>query len=385
MPGIIKSFYKLFLGGAVTLALACLAWACDKELSTPESEALPKIIIQCVLTDTKSVQHLRLCYFYPDTKVLMAVPPEELWEISIRGDEFFCKFNYEGKGIWKGNMIPRDGFQYNLYVCFNGNKGDIYSGVTYPKRPEFKGDVREFERAYFPATNDTVNNVVWMPKYPESGRPVSFIGEIPNPSKVWFFLGQPKGGGGLRYSEVVATKKDNRAMTFNIIHDNVFSLPCWSDALVKEIGWSIDRDYDRTSYSQGINVTTPAGAGIPGLEILSYDLIGDYDVDYASKHLPVYAEGDDKWAAYSDPLLIGEVRIVDDSFNGWIEKIVKNREADPFDVLDNVVGFIGKKYSHFSTQVINQDRVYGLFGAESVIRYPIGLGDRDYAPPVAIK
>lgn len=372
----VKIILSLFAG-------ACLAVSCNlvKGGEDPVPEDRPVLMVQCVLTDATSVQRAKLYYGTPGGDSFSPILPNDVLQFELLGQEedFYSKFEYVEDGIWEAVAVPEDGFKYLLRVVLKS--GEFVSlGTDYPKRPAFVGDVRTIDKAYFPSTNDTVKNVIWLPKYPENGRPESYVDVVPSPSKVWLFVAQPKGEGNLRYSDYVATNSANRAGVFNKVSTSIWSMPCWSGEDYKDLGWKVDRGYDRNTYLQGIYIQNLQN--VPGFDIFSYDLIGDYDVAYAKKHLPGQAEDKETWAAYDEPLLFAETKIVDGFYDTWIQNNIKNgRGIHDFFILN-----LDKNYNPLHKEIGSKYAdVYGLFGAESVIRYPLGLSKKDFAPPVEIQ
>ena len=365
------------------VAVACLAVACfgEKEEVNPAPEERPVLMVQCVLTDTTSIQRAKLYYGTPGGDTFSPISPKDVlqFELWSQGGAFLSAFEYAGDGVWEAIEDPKDGFKYKLMIVLKSGEYVIL-GTDYPKRPKFVGGVRTYDKAYFPSTDDIVKDVIWFPIYPESGRPDSYVDVVPSPSKIWLFVGQPRGDGGLRYSDYVATGKDNRASVFNKVSTPIWSMPCWTGEDYESLGWKVEKNNDVNTYLQGIYVMSYED--VPGVDLFSYDLIGDYDVAYAKKHLPGQAEDKETWAAYDEPLLIAETKIVNGFYDTWLQNSVKDGRDDIHDFfkfnLDRNYNLrdkvIGSEYSD----------AYGLFGAESVIRYPLGLSKKDFAPPIDI-
>lgn len=366
------------------VAVACLTVACfgNKEYNDTVPDERPVFMVQCVLTDTTSIQRAKLYYGTPGGDTFSPIPPKDVLHFELKSQEgaLISVFEYAGDGIWEAIEDPKDEFKYNLSIVLKS--GEYVSlGTTYPKRPKFVGDVRAYEKAYFPSTDDVVDNVIWFPKYPESGRADSYVDVVPSPSKIWFFVGQPRGDGKLRYSDFVATSPVNRASSFNKVSTPIWSMTCWTGEDYESLGWKVDRGRNLNTYSQGIYVMSYQD--VPGVDIFSYDLIGDYDVDYAKKHLPGQAEDNEAWAAYDEPLLIAETKIVEGFYDTWLQNSVK-------DGRDGIQDFfklnLNRSYNLWSKDIGSEySDAYGLFGAESVIRYPLGLSKKDLASPVKIK
>lgn len=364
----------------------CLAAACIRPngKDDPLSGKKSFMMVQCILTDTTNVQRAKLYYGTPGGDSFTPITSKDVLQFElllVQSDIVLAKFEYKGDGIWETLAVPEDGVKYALHiVLLNGDY--VYLSTHYPIRPAYIGDVRSFDKAYFPATDDTVNNVIWFPNYPESGRPENYVGEVQTPCKIYYFLGQPKGDGNLRYCDYVATDASNRANGFNRTSTSIWSLPCWMGDNYNELGWKVDRSYERSTYLQGIYV--PSSDSWPSFDLFTYDLIGDYDVSYARKHLPGHAEDKETWAAYDEPLMIVEARIVDGAYDTWLQNGIKNGK---YYIHDLYKLNLDKNYSAFLYKKIDPDHadgVYGLFGSESVIRYPLGLSKKDLAPPIEL-
>ena len=366
------------------VAVACLAIACfgNKEENGPVPDERPVLMVQCVLSDTTSIQRAKLYYGTPGGDTFSPIPPKDVEQFELNSQEgaFISAFEYAGDGVWEAIEDPKDGFKYNLSIVLRD--GDFVSlGTDYPTRPKYVGDVRAYDKAYYPSTDDIVNDVIWLPKYPGSGKADGYVDVVPSPSKIWFFVGQPKGDGELRYSDFVATSSVNRAGVFNKVSTPIWSMPCWTGEDYESLGWKVERKNDVNTYSHGIYVMSYQNA--PGVDIFSYDLIGDYDVAYAKKHLPGQAEDKETWAAYDEPLLIAETKVVDGFYDTWLQNIVKDGRGDTHYFFKFN---LDRNYNLWHKMVtVKYSDAYGLFGAESVIRYPLGLSKKDFAPPIKIK
>ena len=108
-------------------------------------------------------------------------------------------------------------------------------------------------------------------------------------------------------------------------------------------------------------------------------MAGDYDVNYALKHRPS-ADSD---YGYVEPLLISDVHLVSNSLNTWLQNAIKDGTVDVSDILHVSKAIQGVPFN------VNNDiygcKATGVFGAESIMRFPIGSGQRDYAHPIELK
>ena len=327
-------------------------------------------VVCCVLTDTTNVQRLRLTVIEPGQTDLKVVSPDNVTTAYIaEGEGSFHYFEYEDDGIWTTSLNPQDGINYTLTIKIN--KGpEFVSGTDYPKRPTYKESIRKFKKAYYPATNDTVENVIWLPVE-------SKMDNFYSPSFLWFFLGQPKEGGGLRFSDYVATRSSNRAHYFNKTSESIWGLSCWQEDIVSKIGWKTEIGYPSTTYYRAICLETQPGTQTT--DILSYELTGEYDVNYALKHIPSV----DSDYGYVEPLLIADVHLVSSSLNTWLQNAIKDGNVDVSDILHANKTIQGEPINVNNN--IYGCKATGVFGAESIIRFPIGSGQRDYAPPIELK
>ncbi|MBQ8060477.1 MAG: hypothetical protein IJ205_00830 [Bacteroidales bacterium] len=192
-----------------------------------------------------------------------------------------------------------------------------------------------------------------------------------------FFLGQPKEGGGLRFSDYVATRSSNRAHYFNKTSESIWGLSCWQEDIVSKIGWKTEIGYPSTTYYRAICLETQPGTQTT--DILSYELTGEYDVNYALKHIPSV----DSDYGYVEPLLIADVHLVSSSLNTWLQNAIKDGNVDVSDILHANKTIQGEPINVNNN--IYGCKATGVFGAESIIRFPIGSGQRDYAPPIELK
>ena len=142
---------------------------------------------------------------------------------------------------------------------------------------------------------------------------------------------------------------------------------------MSKVGWKTEIGYPSTSYYKAICLETRSIN--PAIDILSYDLVGEYDVDYALKHRP----DPDSTDGYVEPLLIADVHLVSSSLNTWLQNAIKDGSVDVFDILH-----ANKAISSGMTPEITGVAT-GVFGAESILRFPLGSGQRDYSPPIELK
>lgn len=359
---------KKHIGALVLFIVSVIAISCNHREQQEYSGR--EYVVYCVLTDTTNVQRMRLTVNEPGQTELKVVSPENVTTayIAERGGSFYY-FEYEDDGIWTTSLDPQDGINYTLTIKFNRGP-EFFSGTDYPKRPTYKDGIRKYRKAYYPSTDDTVENVLWIPVD-------SSIDDFQSPSFLWFFLGQPQEGGGLRYSDYVATRSSNRANFFNKTSENIWGLSCWQEDVVSQIGWKTEIGYPSTTYNKAICLETQSGT--QATDIVSYELAGDYDVNYALKHRPS-ADSD---YGYVEPLLISDVHLVSNSLNTWLQNAIKDGTVDVSDILHVSKAIQGVPFN------VNNDiygcKATGVFGAESIMRFPIGSGQRDYAPPIELK
>lgn len=321
------------------------------------ADSMREYVVNCVITDTTIVQRMRLMIKEPGKTELTEVPADAVLTAYITSGKDNYYFKYEDKGIWTTIMDPEDGTNYSLTIDFKNGR-IIKAGTKYPKRPAIIGDAAWFRKAYYPATDDIVDNVYWI-------TPETSLGNFSFPSYIWLFLGQPKGDGSLRYSDVVATKSANRqGDSFNASSEDVWSLPCWSNENISKVGWKTDLGYPVRSYNYAIRLYLPVVERLP--DILSYDLIGDYDVDYALKHKPS-SEYDD---GYVNPLMVIELHLVSQSYDRWLKEAILPEFRH--DVLHTEKALSDVEF--FGT-------ANGVFGAEAVLRFPLGSKQRELTKP----
>ena len=355
--------YRVF--AVIVLLSSFLMASCNKKEDN-KTVFGGEYVIQCVITDTTNVQRMRLTVKEPGQTELKVVSPDNIVTtyIAEEGGSFHY-FEYEDDGVWTTVLEPQDGINYILTV--KTKLGTEFScGTTFPKRPSINSDFPKFKKAYYPATNDIVENVLWVPEN-------SKIEDFQTPNFLWFYFGQPQENGKLRYSDVVATRSSNRAHFFNKANDNIWKLTCWQEDAVSKIGWKMDIGYPCSSYFKAICLETYPGN--PSTDILSYDLVGEYDVDYALKHRP----NPDSTEGYVEPLLIADVHLVSFSLNTWLQNAIKDGSVDVIDILHANKAISGGMIPETT------DVATGVFGAEAIIRFPIGSGQRDYSPPIELK
>ena len=357
---------KYFMSAIFGLVSSVLIVSCFHREDNP-IDSYGGYVVQCVISDTTSVQRMRLTVQDSGPTDLKVVPPDAVataYIAEVNGPFYY--FEYEDDGVWATVMEPQDGVNYSLMIQLKSGT-QITSGVEYPTRPSIKEGVL-YRKAYYPATDDIVDHVLWVPDYTK-------IDNIRIPYNIWFFCGQPKGDGSLRYSDYVATRPTNRNDQFNKADINIWSLPCWSEEKVSQVGWKTEIGYSVNTFNKAIRFQT--NVGVPNTDILSYDLIGDYDVDYALKHLP--AAGSEE--GYADPLLFAEVHLVSSHLDGWLKEAIN-------DCLNNG-GINGvTDVLHANKAIYDQafhGLAYGVFGAESLFRFPLGSGQHDFAQPIEMK
>ena len=327
----------------------------------PSVDSFGSYVVQCVISDTTVIQRMRLTVLGVGKTDLKVVPPDAVTTAYIaEGSGPFHYFEYEDDGVWTTVMEPQDGVNYSLMIQLKSG-AQITSGVEFPQRPSIKEGVR-YLKAYYPATNDIVDHVLWVPDKTK-------IEDIPISYNVWFFCGQPKGDGSLRYSDYVATRPTNRNDSFNKAVLNIWSLPCWSEGIVSQVGWKTELGYSVNTFNKSIRLKGLIGISGPNVDILSYDLIGDYDVDYALKHLP--ATGSEE--GYVEPLLFAEVHIVSSYLDSWLKEAINDGVDDITDVLHANKAICDKAFHGMA---------YGVFGAEAILRFPLGSGQRFFAQPI---
>lgn len=347
---------KLIVPTTIALISSLLLVSCNNR-GDITADSMGEYVVNCVLTDTTIVQRMRLMIKEPGKTKLTTVPADFVSTAYITSGKDNYYFKYEDKGIWTTIMNPEDGANYSLTIFLKNNKS-IIAGTEYPKRPDIIGDAALFRKAYYPATDDIVDNVYWI-------TPETSLDNFHFPSFIWMFLGQPKGDGSLRYSDLVATKSTNRlADSFNTSSKDVWSLPCWSNENIGKVGWKTDLGYPVRSYDYAVRLHSPVRESLP--DVLSYDLIGDYDVDYAMKHKPSAEYG----YGYNDPLMVIDVRLVSSSYDRWLKGALYDESLH--DVLHSEKAY--SDIDFFGTAI-------GVFGAESVLRFPLGSKQRELTKP----
>ena len=337
-----QSFFK-------TILFCIVISSCVEPIVLDSGEVMP-VVVHCVLTDSTSVQTVKLFRAArPGEEKMTPLSSDQVNSVKI-ADSLGAVILLPGKaGEWKGNLIPRDECLYRLDIEMKDGR-KVFAETSYPKRYHYSPERGHlYRRALFPDTGEIIDNVLWYDpilyhiNYTPSAGIIdpAIIGFYPN-SIVWQFVIQPNYAGGVSYSDYVGLRR---------IVDYPTTLP--EESLFNRIPALSLADFSCFSQDLGNSTGLPTYGPVPdnaedyvfwkalrfqyGDSRLFYsdhtdyrhDLIGIYDVDYATSHKPIpniyhYPDSlgihfvEQQYRNPKTPILLREYHLVSKEYDAWL-------------------------------------------------------------------
>ena len=395
-----QSFFK-------TILFCIVISSCVEPIVLDSGEVMP-VVVHCVLTDSTSVQTVKLFRAArPGEEKMTPLSSDQVNSVKI-ADSLGAVILLPGKaGEWKGNLIPRDECLYRLDIEMKDGR-KVFAETSYPKRYHYSPERGHlYRRALFPDTGEIIDNVLWYDpilyhiNYTPSAGIIdpAIIGFYPN-SIVWQFVIQPNYAGGVSYSDYVGLRR---------IVDYPTTLP--EESLFNRIPALSLADFSCFSQDLGNSTGLPTYGPVPdnaedyvfwkalrfqyGDSRLFYsdhtdyrhDLIGIYDVDYATSHKPIpniyhYPDSlgihfvEQQYRNPKTPILLREYHLVSKEYDAWLQGTIERG-------LDIMSGDVLNVLYSKKDIPSNIEGGKGIFGAEALYRVPYNYWQ--YNEPIELR